>query len=98
MRHRVRSERKGSGAAGALVRGPAGSGHDIVDRRNPEAMGQSRDGGEAAPDPRLVGLEPPMELPECVLRQDARGTAGGVDLEAPRASPIRSELEGLRIQ
>src|SRR5437899_9952511 len=39
-----------------------------------------------------------MGLPERVLRQDARGTAGGVDLEAPRASQIRREFEGLRIQ
>ena len=98
VRHRVHSEAEGPRAAGALVRGPPGSGHDIVDRRNPEAMGHSRNGGEAAPDPRLVGLEPPMELPERVLRQDDGWTAGGVDLEAPRASQIRRELEGLRIQ
>src|SRR5436309_5613595 len=98
VRHRVHSEAEGPRAAGALVRGPAGSGHDIVNRCNPEAMGHSRNGGAAVPGPHPCGPDPPMELPERVLRQDARGTAGGVDLEAPRASQIRRELEGLRIQ
>src|SRR5437867_6112237 len=97
-KHRVHAQAEPAPEVRALVCPPLRYAHDVVDRRNAEAMSHPRHRWQPALDRRFVALEPRMELRERVLLQDAGRSAGRVDLEPPRARGIGRGLERPRIE
>src|SRR6267143_892895 len=91
-------EREMSAATGPLIRLPPVARHHVVDRRDPETVGGPGHPGEIPLDDRGTRGEPVVELREGFLLQDARRTAGTVDLESSKADEVRCALLGHRVQ
>src|SRR3972149_112673 len=87
--------RRAASPSGPLVCPPSRRVDDVVNRRDPEAVGHARDRGQALLDPRFPRIEPLVEFAECVLLQDARRPTGCIDLESPQPDEIGGAFESL---
>ena len=96
--HRVDADAQRPAVARPLIRLPAGSVHDIVDRGDAEAVGHLCDRCKARFNARLSRLESAVERSECIFLEDACRPARPVDVESPLPDEVRREFEGFRIQ